>query len=233
MTVKPAVRGYHHGDLKVALVNAVEQVVRKRGVGHVSLRAVARQVGVTHAASAHHFENKAGLLTAFATQGYLQLAEAVLAAIDEAQPLDGPSVLEAVGRGYIRFALANPGRFEVMFRLDILNADDADFVAASDSAYSLLMSTIARCQSEGFLGRKDPEVVAVAAWSMVHGLAALWISGRLEERVGEKDPHRLADRVSRLYVDSVLRAGTVSGSRQGGEPNALTRRSTLRPTIRR
>jgi AcrR family transcriptional regulator len=206
MTVKARARGYHHGDLKVALVDAVEQVVRERGVGHVSLRAVARQVGVTHAASAHHFENKAGLLTAFATQGYSQLAGAVLVAIDEAQPVDGPSVLEAVGRGYVRFAVANPGRFEVMFRLDLLNADDPEFVAASESAYSLLVSTVTRCQSEGFLGANDPEVVAVSAWSMVHGLAALWISGRLGERISEKDPKRLADRVSRLFVDSVLRA---------------------------
>ena len=206
MTVKPPVRGYHHGDLKAALVDAVEQVVRERGVGHVSLRAVAREVGVTHAASAHHFENKAGLLTAFATQGYVRLAAAVLAAIDEAQPDDGPSVLEAVGRGYVRFAVANPGRFEVMFRLDVLNADDPDFTAASEGAYSLLVSTVARCQREGFLGSNDPEVVAVSAWSMVHGLAALWISGRLGERVREKDPNRLADRVSRLYVDSVLRS---------------------------
>src|ERR1700704_2070380 len=206
MTVKTPSRGYHHGDLKVALVDAGAQVVFERGVGHVSLRAVARQVGVTHAASAHHFENKAGLLTAFATQGYLQLAEAVLAAIDDAQPVDGPSVLEAVGRGYVRFALANPGRFEVMFRLDLLNGDDQDFAAASEGAYSLLASTIARCQSEGFLGTNDPEGVAVSAWSMVHGLAALWISGRLNERIREKDPNRLAERVSRLYVDSVLRA---------------------------
>jgi AcrR family transcriptional regulator len=206
MTVKPPVRRYHHGDLKVALLDAVEHVVREMGVGHVSLRAVARQAGVTHAASAHHFENKAGLLTAFATQGYLQLAGAVLAAIDEAQPLDGPAVLEAVGRGYVQFALANPGRFEVMFRLDLLNEDDPDFVAASEGAYSLLVSTVARCHSEGFLGGNDPEVVAVSAWSMVHGLAALWISGRLSDRIRERDPSRLADRVSRLYVDSVLRA---------------------------
>ena len=60
--------------------------------------------------------------------------------------------------------------------------------------------------AEGFLRGNDPEVVAVSAWSMVHGLAALWISGRLGERTREKDPDRLADRASRLYVDSVLRA---------------------------
>jgi len=205
MKVKAPVRGYHHGDLKVALVDAVEQVVRDRGVGHVSLRAVARQVGVTHAASAHHFENKAGLLTAFATQGYVQMAGTVLAEIEEAQPVDGPSILEAVGRGYVRFAVANPGRFEVMFRPDLLNADDPDFSAARDGAYSLMESAIARCQSEGFLGRNDPEVVTVAAWSLTHGLAALWISGRLGDRIREKDPNRLAGRVTRLYVGSVLR----------------------------
>jgi AcrR family transcriptional regulator len=205
MRVKTPARAYHHGDLKVALVDAVEQVVRERGVGRVSLRAVARQVGVTHAASAHHFENKAGLLTAFATQGYIQLAATVLAAIEEAEPVDGPAVLEAVGRGYVRFAVANPGRFEVMFRLDVLNADDADFVAASDAAYSLLVSTVARCEAEGFLQGEDPGLVAVSAWSMVHGLAALWISGRLSERIREKDPNRLAERSSRLFVDSILR----------------------------
>lgn len=205
MGVKAPARAYHHGDLKVALLDAVENVVLEKGVGHVSLRAVARQAGVTHAASAHHFANKAGLLTAFATQGYMELAQEVVNAIDEAHPSDGPAVLEAVGRAYVTFALANPGRFEVMFRLDVLNASDPDFVAASDGAYSLLVNTISRCESEGLLRGRDPEVVAVAAWSMVHGLAALWISGRLGERINERDPHRLADRVSQLYVDAVLR----------------------------
>jgi hypothetical protein len=70
------------------------------------------------------------------------------------------------------------------------------------------VSTVDRCQAEGFLGSNDPEVVAVSAWSMVHGLAALWISGRLGERIREKDPNRLADRVSRLFVDTVLRGTT-------------------------
>ncbi len=206
MPRKAPARSYHHGDLKVALLDGVEQVVRARGVGQVSLRAVARHVGVTHAASAHHFANKAGLLTAFATQGYVHLAQAVVAAIGEAGAADGPAVLEAVGRGYVRFALANPGRFEVMFRLDLLNADDPEFVAASEGAYALLVSTVAQCQDEGFLGDHDPEAVAVSAWSMVHGLAALWISGRLAERIQETDPHRLAERVSKLYVDAVMRA---------------------------
>jgi len=205
MPVKPRVHGYHHGDLKTALLDAVEEVVRDTGVGNVSLREVARRAGVTHAASAHHFANKAGLLTAFATQGYEMLAVEVLGSIEDSRPVDGPGVLEAVGRAYVRFALTNPGRFAVMFRLDVLNPDDPAFVAASEGAYTLLVSTVARCQEEGFLGSRDPEVVAVAAWSMVHGLPALWISGRLGERIEETDPNRLAARISRLFVDDILR----------------------------
>lgn len=205
MQVKRPPKRYHHGDLKAALLDGVEQVVLQQGVGRVSVRGVARHVGVTHAASAHHFANKAGLLTAFATQGYLQLAVEVVTAIEAARPSDGPGVLEAVGRGYVSFALANPGRFEVMFRLDLLNQGDADFIAASDAAYALLMTTVARCRAEGFLVGREPEVVAVSAWSMVHGLAALWISGRLGERIHESDPRRLAEKVSRLFVDAVMR----------------------------
>ena len=206
-TVKWRARTYHHGDLKAALLDAVEEIVREQGVGNVSLREVARRVGVTHAASAHHFSNKAGLLTAFATQGYMQLANDIVAAIAEAQPADGAATLEAVGRGYFRFAIANPGRFDVMFRLDVLNADDGDFIAASEGAYSLLVTTVAQCESEGFLHGKDPEVVAVAAWSLIHGLSALWISGRLGERIRERDPDRLVRNVSRLFVDAILREG--------------------------
>lgn len=114
-------------------------------------------------------------------------------------------MLEAIGRGYVRFALANPEQFEIMFRLDLLEVEDADFVAASEAAYGLLVSTIVRCGEEGWLGAAEPEVVAVAAWSLVHGLSALWISGRLTERILESDPSRMAARMSRLFVSSVMR----------------------------
>jgi AcrR family transcriptional regulator len=201
-------RPYHHGDLRAALLAAVAPVVGDHGVGHVSVRAVARRLGVTHAAAAHHFGNKTGLLTAFATQGYALLAESVATAITEAAPKNGPDTLEAVGRGYVRFALRHREHFEVMFRLDILEPQQPEFVAASELAYGLLVSTVARCAAEGFLGGLDPELVAVSAWSIVHGLSALWISGRLSERIEETDPDRLAARVSRLYVDRILRQGS-------------------------
>ncbi len=100
-----------------------------------------------------------------------------------------------------------------MFRLDLLDAADAEFVAASEAAYGLPVSTIVRRREEGFLGEAEPEVVAVAAWSLVHGLSALWLSGRLTEWILETDPHRLAAKVSRLFVDAVLPLGTHNHAR--------------------
>jgi AcrR family transcriptional regulator len=195
---------YHHGDLPAALFDAVQETIRERGVGGLSLREVARRVGVSHAAPAHHFHNKAGLLTAFATDGYARLAQTVIAEITASVPTDGAALLAAVGRGYVRFALANREQFEVMFRLDLVRVEDPDFVAASEAAYSLLLTTIEQCRQEGRLGDNDPEVVAVGAWSLVHGFAALWLSGRLPERISETDPHRLAASIATLYVQSVL-----------------------------
>jgi AcrR family transcriptional regulator len=195
---------YHHGDLPATLIKAVESAVAESGVSGISLRDVARRAGVSHGAPAHHFGSKAGLLTAFATAGYELLAESVLTEVGQSRPADGPGELAAIGRGYVAFAIAHPSHFEVMFRLDVLNPDDAAFVAASETAYALLIETIERCRAAGRLHGRPAEVVAVSAWSIVHGLAALWLSGRLSERIVEQDPYRLAAAVSALFVEAVL-----------------------------
>ena len=128
--------GYHHGDLPAALLKAVESAVAEYGVSGLSLRDVARRAGVSHGAPAHHFGSKAGLLTAFATDGYELLASTVLTEVAMSRPADEASELAAIGRGYVRFAIAHPSHFEVMFRLDVLNAEDLQLVAASEAAYA-------------------------------------------------------------------------------------------------
>jgi AcrR family transcriptional regulator len=195
---------YHHGDLPAALLKAVETAVADCGVSGVSLRDVARRAGVSHGAPAHHFGSKAGLLTAFAAAGYELLAESVLTELAVSRPADCQGELAALGRGYVSFAIGHPSHFEVMFRLDVLSPDDPEFVAASDTAYGLLTATIERCRAAGLLRGRSTEVVAVSAWSLVHGLAALWLSGRLAERIGEQDPRRLAAAVTGLFVEAVL-----------------------------
>jgi len=192
-------------DLPAALLDAVDDALRSGGASALSLRDVARRAGVSHAAPAHHFGSKSGLLTAFAAQGYERLGESVLAEISTSAPADGPATLAAIGRGYVRFAVAEPAQFDVMFRVDALDESAPELVAASDAPFTLLADTIERCRREGSLGDRDPVLVAVAAWSLVHGLASLWISGRLADRVGAGDSSELATSVSELFVEAVLR----------------------------
>jgi AcrR family transcriptional regulator len=192
------------GSLPPTLLAAVGDAIKEHGVSALSLRDVARRAGVSHGAPAHHFQNKSGLLTAFATQGYEQLAEVIGGELAHAAPRDGPATLEAVGRGYVRFALDHPEHFETMFRLDALDLSNDDFNRASEAAYAVLVDTIARCRDEGHLPARETELVTVAAWSIVHGLSALLISGRLADRIRETKPERLAARISKLFVDRVL-----------------------------
>jgi AcrR family transcriptional regulator len=191
-------------DLREILLRGVAELVRKRGVGFVSLREVARRARVSHGAPAKHFRNKAALLTAFATQGYGHLAESVMSELSAAPARDGRAQFDAVGRGYVRFAVERPQHFEIMFRLDWLNAADPEFQAAGEAAYSLLATVVQSCDAEGLLRGRDPEIVSVAAWSMVHGLAALWTGGRLKGRFALDDPHALAAAVCKLFVERVL-----------------------------
>ena len=193
------------GNVRLALLEAVGQIIAERGIGFVSLREVARRAKVSHAAPAHYFRNKGGLFTAFAAQGYERLAKGVLEATTRANASDGPSALEAVGAGYVRFAIAHPEQFTIMFRPATLELENPDFLMAREAAYGVLTSIIQRCGREGFLDGVDPQLAATAAWSIVHGLAHLWLSGRLRERIQETDPDRLAQQVAKLFVDAVLR----------------------------
>ena len=197
-------KSYHHGDLRAALLGGVAEILRERGIAFVSLREVARRANVSHAAPAHHFRNKAALLTAFASQGYARLEETVRACVAAETETSAPRQLEALGRGYVRFAVENPEQFGIMFRRELLNVADVELVARCDSAYARLSSAIRACVMEGYIETADAERVTVASWSMVHGLATLMISGRIASRINEPDPTRLAAEVTRLFVESVM-----------------------------
>jgi AcrR family transcriptional regulator len=193
-------------DVAGALLDAVDAALRDSSVSSLSLREVARRAGVSHASPAHFFGNKAGLLTAFAVRGFARLAESVLSEVTASNPADGPATLAAIGRGYVRFAVAQPALFDVMFRVDVLDLTNRDLITATDNAYALLTSTVEQCVAEGGLPYRDPALVTLAAWSLVHGLATLWTSGWLVGRPPCEDAEILAARVGDLFVDAVVRS---------------------------
>lgn len=179
-------RPYHHGSLRTALVTGALEAIRDKGPSSVSLRDVARRTGVSHAAPAHHFVDKAGLFTAVATQGYELLADAL-----ESADREGGGLLE-LGVAYVRFAVDHREHFEVMFRSDLLHGDDPALAAASARAGAALTAGVQDLPGEP---TSDPGLAAAAAWSIVHGFATLWLSGALGEDFGE-DPERAARAVA-------------------------------------
>lgn len=169
---------YHHGDLRNALLAAATEAIEQSGPAALSLRELARRAGVSHAAPAHHFGDKAGLLTELATQGYELLADAVHAA--------GPDLMEA-GVAYVRFAVGHRAHFTVMFEPGLYHPDDPGLVAAQARADQALSAALAASAPE----RAAEGELKLAAWSIVHGFAQLWNSGSLADRSGE-DPATIA-----------------------------------------
>jgi AcrR family transcriptional regulator len=164
-------RPYHHGDLRRAILSAAVDVIGTQGPTAVSLRDLARRAGVSHAAPAHHFKDRAGLLTVIATEGYQLLADA-LARRDEAVP-----DLRELGVRYVRFGIEHPAHFEVMFRPELVHTDDPELVAAQDRAGAALRSAVTGVPAERRGG--DVELARLAAWSLVHGFVTLWLGGNL------------------------------------------------------
>lgn len=167
---------YHHGDLRRALIDAAVEAIGEAGPSALSLRAVAKRAGVSHAAPAHHFGDKAGLLTAVAAEGFDRFADA----LDLAWEATGDFI--DVGAAYVRFAIDHRPYFETMFRPELLHGDDPDLrKAEARSAAALHQGT----------GEAAPEAefntTALAAWSLAHGFAELLVAGNFPPEV-RRDP---------------------------------------------
>lgn len=174
-------RPYHHGDLRPALVAAAVAVIDEDGLPAATLRGVARRAGVSHAAATYHFGDKAGLLTAVAVDGYRLLADE----LGRTWRSTG-SALE-VGAAYVRFALSRRPYFTVMYQPDLLHADDPGLVAARSVTAGPLYG--------GESPTRERLAAGAAAWSIVHGLATLWLSGNLPPALGD-DPEAVTRMVA-------------------------------------
>jgi AcrR family transcriptional regulator len=180
---KPEPRPYHHGNLRRELLDAALEEIADAGPVALSLRALARRAGVSHAAPAHHFGDKAGLLTAIATEGFQLLGEGLAAAREQGGFLE-------VGVAYVQFAVEHPAHFEVMYRPDLYRTDDPDFVAAHAATTELLYGPAGEAFPDD-----DAIRVGIAGWSFVHGFASLWVTGNFGDRLGD-DPVAAARRIA-------------------------------------
>ena len=186
------------------MLKAAEVILERDGIDALTMRALAREAGVSHAAPAHHFGNLSGLLSELAASGFVRLREY---ADDEAASAGpGPRArLIAHARGYVGLAAAYPGLFKLMFRSERLNWTNPALANAGASAFALL--TLSDEEVAGGIARHSFKelVAATARWSFVHGIAMLLIDGRL---------NALADEVPGATVEALIEALLTSLGRQ-------------------
>jgi AcrR family transcriptional regulator len=171
---------YHHGDLHQSLINAaLELITENQETKTLSLREVARRVGVSHAAPYRHFADKDALLAAVAEEGFHVLTLCLQSSLENTSydPLQG---LQAIGVAYVEFAIAHPAHYRVMF--GAFRADSQSYPSLSASgqeAFTVMINTIEIAQDAGKINRGESQHLAWVAWSLVHGLAMLLLEGQL------------------------------------------------------
>ena len=182
-------RRYHHGDLRAALLAAALQMLKEHDAQPFSLREVARKVGVSPTAVYRHFPDKSALMDALAAEGLDRLAAAQREAASASG--GGAAGFAATGRAYVRFALANPALFRLIFGQPA-RSGAGQALASDNAAMNQLRAQAAATGSEenGVSGR----IREVKAWALVHGLALLMLDGQIApdealiDRVVEASP---------------------------------------------
>lgn len=174
----PASRPYHHGDLRSALLAGAERTLLEKGVEALSLRELARDAGVSHAAPGRHFKDKQALLGALALSGYDRLAHALEAADDPTLPLEPR--LTGLARAYLRFALDNPALLELMYaRKHAPGATDL-MATAVDRTVGHLGRVLAEAQRRGEIIEADPHHLTFTVGAALHGAATFTAGGILD-----------------------------------------------------
>jgi AcrR family transcriptional regulator len=176
----PAKRTYHHGDLREAVLEAARARVLTDGTAGLSLRALARDIGVSHPAIYNHFADREALLVALSTEALLLLGESQRRARQRAaSPIDA---LERMAVAYLRFGLAHPARLRLAFTPEFSQSSRYPAMrAAADAAEAPALAAVAGLAEVGLLAPDTVRELTVAFWSLVHGFTTLAIDGRLVE----------------------------------------------------
>lgn len=204
-------RAYHHGDLRNALLQAGAELAESGGPDAVTIRAAARSAGVTPTAAYRHFADHADLLSAVRGLAMQRLAAAMTRYLRRLPPADDPITaavdrMRSTGRGYIQFALAEPGLFRTAFA-----AGSGPFETDGRGPFDLLGAALDGLVDVGLLAPEDRPRTEFAAWSAVHGVAVLLIDGPLGG-LSRRERDAVIDRV----LEVVHRGLTTGRKRSAG-----------------
>jgi len=194
---------YHHGALRDALLQAAERVLERDGLSGLTLRAVAREAGVSHAAPTHHFGDLTGLVSELAAIGFRQFNTAM----KEAGAADTSPIHKVMARAkaYVAYAEAHPGMYGLMFRTERLDYSRPSLHEAAEASFAGLAGSIGASRQEEIHQEAlslDQAAAIARAWSLVHGFTMLLLDGRLKDIL-----HRLPDGTdAEILLDAMLRS---------------------------
>lgn len=199
---------YHHGNLKQALLDAGAVLIEQEGISGVSLRAVAKEAGVSHSAPYRHFKDKNAMLRGIAATGFEILGRRLLQAV-QVYPESPENQLISAGVAYVELAIESPQRHNLMFGGALPNDEsDRSLEETSNTSLRGLANIIRHGQARGVFREGNPDDLALAAWSLVHGFAMLATTGKLDRRAASKP--------DKLNLASTVASDFVRGLREGG-----------------
>lgn len=170
------IKPFHHGDLKRALFDVALALLDEHGAGGVTIRAVAKAAGVSHAAPVNHYKDRQALLTALAKAQFESLLIEIDAQLAELKDDPSPGI-EVFASAIMEFGFRYPHRYRLLWRADLIDHADAELLAVMDNIYDRLCAEF----SKAVPGREfDKDTYAVALWSMVHGYVDMRLSGMFE-----------------------------------------------------
>lgn len=198
-----AKRGYHHGNLRAALMDAALGLIREKGPGGFTFAEAARAAGVSPAAPYRHFRDREALLADVACKGFAAFTDKLKAAWDGGRPTPR-AAFDRLGRAYLDFARSEPAYFAAMFEAGLDPTDHADLREASEIAFGVMRTACEAVVATLPERRRPPAgMMALHIWSLSHGIAALFGRGDAARRPIPMAPEDLLEAAVLIYLDGL------------------------------
>jgi AcrR family transcriptional regulator len=193
-------RGYHHGNLKEALVRAALDLIAEKGPAGFTFADAARSAGVSPAAPYRHFRDRDALLADVARRGFEEFTVALSKAWSDGYP-DTMTAFDRLGRAYLAFAKAEPAYYSAMFEAGVPLDVDPQLRETSERAFAVLRAAAEKLVAQIPEGSRPPALmVALHVWSMTHGIASLFSRGDAARRALPMPPEELLEAAILIYL---------------------------------